>query len=531
MQITKLEYEQVPQFSKRDRAYVEEIAALRPFFQYPVSIENFEQIIEAKKDFANRESLVNIIKKQYQNTKTSDKVTTNIDALNSENTFTVITGHQPSLATGPLYFIYKIISTINLTRQLAAHYPDYNFVPVFWMGSEDHDFAEINHFNLFGKTLTWENDEKGAVGKMSTKHIASVLNELKTLLGESENAQKIYDLMYRAYAQNDTLDEATFYLANELFKEYGLVIFITSSREAKALFSDYILNEIIKQPSYDIISQTISELEEIGFRGQASGREINFFYMREGLRERIIYEGGAYKVLNTNYIFSEKEITQEVREYPERFSPNVIMRPLYQEVIFPNLAYIGGGGEIAYWLERKAQFEHFGVPFPMLIRRASVMWIDGGQAKKLNQLGLSVTEIFAEENELITNFVQKNTTQELDLSEAKKQLTDLYDNVLTQATTIDKSLKKSVLSEQTKALKSLDQLEQKLLRAEKRQHETATNRIIALKEKLFPNRGLQERKDNFMAFYVKYGDDFIRLLQRQINVLDKKMLIILDDAK
>jgi len=526
MQITKLTYDQVPQFSTRDRAYVQEVDALRPFYEYPVSVENFKTIIEKKKAYKNRNTLVNILKKQYQEVETTDKVKANIDALNSENTFTIITGHQPSLATGPLYFIYKIISTINLAEQLTKHYPAYNFVPIYWMGSEDHDFEEINHFNLFGKTLTWENDQKGAVGKMFTKNIVPVLDELKTLLGESENAQKIFDLMHRAYAQNETLDEATFYLANELFKQYGLVVFITSSREAKQLFVDFILKEIIEQPSYEIVNQTISELEKAGFKGQATPREINFFYMREGIRERIVREGEAYKVLNTNYTFSEKEITQEVREYPERFSPNVIMRPLYQEVLFPNLAYIGGGGEIAYWLERRAQFEYFGVPFPMLVRRASVMWLDAGQTKKMNQLGFSITEIFREEDALIKHFVQKNTTQELDLSEAKTQLKTLYDTILAQAKSIDNSLEKSVLGEQTKALKSLDQLEQKLLRAEKRQHETSTNRIKGLKGKLFPNRGLQERKDNFMAFYLKYGDDFIGTLKEHIDVLDKQMLVI-----
>jgi len=529
MKITKLTYDKISQFSTRDKAYVQEVEALRPFYKYPVSIENFDQVIQAKKGFQHREVLVDIFEKQYKDVITTQKVHDNISSLKSENTFTVITGHQPALATGPLYFIYKIISTINLTEQLAEHYPDYHFVPVFWMGSEDHDFEEINHFNLFGKTFTWENDEKGAVGKMSTKNIVPVLEDLKNTLGDSENAQKVYDLMHRAYAQNDTLDEATFYLANELFKEYGLLVFITSSPEAKRLFTDFILKEIIERSSYSIVNQTIDYLTENGFKGQASPREINFFYMREGLRERIVREGEAYKVLNTDYVFSEKEITQEVREHPERFSPNVIMRPMYQEVLFPNLAYIGGGGELAYWLERKAQFEHFGVPFPMLIRRSSVMWIDAGQSKKMSQLGLSVEDIFVEEDALITHFVQQNTKQELDLSEAKTQLKTLYDTILAKAKNIDNSLEKSVLGEQTKALKSLDQLEQKLLRAEKRQHETATSRIRGIKSKLFPNRGLQERKDNFIAFYLKYGDDFIGTLKREINALDKKMLMIMDD--
>ncbi len=529
MQITKLDYKDVPQFSKRDKAYVQQDAVLRSFYAHSPDLNSFAEVIELKKQQQiPRKELVDMLQLQYKNVEASHKVQKNISSLADENTFTIITGHQPSLATGPLYFIYKILSTINLTEQLSVRHPDKHFVPVYWMGSEDHDFEEINHFHLFGKTLTWENEEKGSVGKMSTKGILPVLEELKNLLGESENATQIYDLMYEAYAKHDTLDEATFYLTNALFQDYGLVVFITSSPKAKSLFVEYMLKEIIEQASYKIVNKTIAELEKAGFKAQASPREINLFYMRKGLRERIVQEAGVFKVLNTDFTFTKKEIEEELHSHPERFSPNVLMRPLYQEVLFPNLAYIGGGGELAYWLERKAQFEYFKVPFPMLIRRASVMWINAGQAKKLNQLGLSVQDIFTAEDQLISNFVRENTEQEVNLTDDRAALEQIYIQILAKAKAIDPALEKSVLGEQAKALKSLQQIETKLLRAEKRQHETHTKRITGLKDKLFPKRGLQERKDNFISFYLKYGDEFMQVLKKHIDALEGKMLVLVE---
>ncbi len=530
MQIHKLPFSAVPQLSHRDKAYVEGNGKLSPFYKYKVDIDSFAQVMEDKaKDKIDRPLLVETLNTQYTGLPQSDQLKTNIQSLADSNTFTVTTAHQPSLFTGPLYYIYKIISTINLAKNLKAKYPQNHFVPVFVTGGEDHDFEEVQTVHIFNKTLTWESGEKGSVGAMKTKSLEPVLAELKEILGEGTNEQKIYDLLHRAYTENEIYSAGTIQMVNEIFMEDGLVVLNMNHPKLKAAFAEIIKKEVIEQPSMALVETTSQSLNHLGFKQQATPREINFFYLRDQIRERLVFEDGQYKVLNTDFSFTETEMIAEIENHPEHFSPNVVMRPLYQECILPNLAYIGGGGELAYWLERKSQFEHFKLNYPMLIRRNSVMWLDKGGLKKLNKLNLSVEDIFTETESLIKLFIQKVATSTLSLENEKKQLSELFESIAQKASKIDTTLSKTVLAEGAKQAKSLGHLESKIIRTEKQKHEVSINQIRGLKEKLFPKNGLQERKDNFISYYVKYGDRFIETLKANLDPLDKGFLVIVDE--
>eukprot|EP00903_Cladosiphon_okamuranus_P000206 g206.t1 len=289
--------------------------------------------------------------------------------------------------------------------------------------------------------------------------------------------------------------------------------------ELKRLFIPIMEEELFQQPSQAFVEKAQQELEAAGFSGQAYARDINLFYLRDGLRERIELNDGKYQVLNTDYAFTREEIKQELHSHPERFSPNVIMRPLYQEKVLPNLAYIGGGGELAYWLERKEQFAHFGLNFPMLIRRNSLLWLDKGTVKKMSKLELEVEDLFVETEALLKQFVKSQTDNELTIAEEKAQLEALFTSIADKARDIDPTLAKAIEAEYTRQAKSVDNLEGRLMRAEKQKHEIALNQIRKLKEKLFPNNGLQERYDNFLNFYTRYGHDFISTLIEVLNPL------------
>ena len=150
MQKINIPYAAIDYLSKSDKAYAQNYETLRPFYKYDVSIDSFQQTIEDKqKEKINRATLHEVIVAQYKNVETTEAVLQNIEKLQSENTFTIITAHQPSLFTGPLYYIYKIVTAINLAKELSAKYPKYQFVPVFYLGSEDHDFDEISYLHLF----------------------------------------------------------------------------------------------------------------------------------------------------------------------------------------------------------------------------------------------------------------------------------------------------------------------------------------------------------------------------------------------
>ena len=398
---------------------------------------------------------------------------------------------------------------------------------MFISSGEDHDFAEVNHLHIFNKTLSWESGETGPVGLMKTATLAPVLNELKEILGNSDNAAKIYQLIHRIYTENTRYDQAAFTLAHELFMEDGLVVINTNDARLKRQLQPIIREEILEQPSHALVSETIAKLEAAGFPSQASPRGINFFYLGEQFRERIVEEDSVFKVLNTGLVFSRSEMETAIENHPEGFSPNVIMRPLYQEKILPNLAYIGGGGEIAYWLERKKQFEHFGLNFPVLVRRNSALWIDPASSKRMEKLGLEVNDLWEDTEDLIKIYLKRNAEAEFHLSPEKEALEAVFKQVAGKTEAVDATLVKTVWAEHAKALKSLEQLEIRLVRAEKQKHETSIQQIRGLKEKLFPGNGLQERYDNFLPFYLRLGDGFFSELKRHFDPLEKKFVVLL----
>ena len=525
--IKNIPFQLIPQLSKTDLAYATADPFLKPFFSYNVDIQAFAKVIsDKKKQNVNRKLLVNVLKKQYSAFDFSETTAKNIELLGNENTFTVTTAHQPSLLLGPFYFIHKIASTINLARQLNAQYPNNQFVPMFVIGGEDHDFDEVSSINLFGKKITWQNDETGSVGMMSTESLRTVLEELKPILGESENAKTIFSLIEKNYTAHKVYHTAAQGLINDLFGKYGLLVLNPNNKDLKANFIPFILREILEQASQKLVEEAQKSLVKLGFKAQAFPREINLFYLKEQLRERIVFEENKYKVLNTDYVFSKEEMIKEIENYPERFSPNVVLRPVYQEVTLPNLAYIGGGGEIAYWLERKTQFEFFGINFPMLIRRNSAVIVDEGSQKKMEKLDLTYEDIFQDSDFLTKKYVTKNASGELNILQEKNEIRAIFSRIESIAKEIDTTLTSAVAAEATKQLSALDQLENRLVRAEKQKHEVALNQIKGLLQKFCPNGGLQERFDNFLPYYIKYGDELFEMLINNLNPLQQGFVVL-----
>ncbi len=527
MKILEIPYQQTNYFSKIINDYLKNDSKIELFYQYYPTISNFKKQLELKKSFSdkNRKNLVSVLQKQYKNSVLSNKTKQNILALNNPHTFTVTTGHQLNLFTGPLYFLYKIISVINLSEQLKNTYSDYNFVPIYWMATEDHDFEEINYFNFKNKKIQWNKKTSGAVGRIHTNGLEQVYNRFKKELGAGENAKKIADLFKKSYLNHSNLTEATHYLANELFKEYGLVIIDADDKLLKKEFSLYIKDELLNQTAFKEINKTKSKLGK-NYKIQVNPREINLFYLKDNLRERILFEKNKYAVLNTNISFTEKEILDEVENFPERFSPNVIMRPLYQEVILPNLAYIGGGGELAYWLELKSYFTKVNVTFPMLILRNSALLITNKQFKKLEKLQISVDELFLKQQELINKKVIEFSNLNLDFSKQKEFLKQQFIQLKQIAEQTDKSFIGAVSAQEKKQINGLDNLEKRLLKAEKRKLKALVSRITDLQNQLFPNDSLQERFANFSEFFLETGEELIPLIKNNLEPLKFKFTVI-----
>ena len=511
--------------------YLDERQELQPFYNRFPKIENFKNQIEEKETSYNKDSrnvLVSVLKKQYKSVETSKATLDNIELLQQSNSFTITTGHQLNLFTGPLYFLYKIISTINLTKELKAVYPKYNFVPIYWMASEDHDFDEINYFNFKGKKVKWHRDASGGVGELDTNGLDKVFESFSKELGQGANATFLKELFKNAYLKHENLADATRYVANELFKGLGLVIIDANDRELKHLFIPYIKEELLNQTSYKSVSQTNQQINELpsNYKIQVNPREINLFYLKEGLRERIVFENDIYKVVDTSITWSKSELLEHLDEMPERFSPNVIMRPLYQEVILPNLCYIGGGGELAYWFQLKSNFEAVQVTFPMLLLRNSVLIKTLKQSEKLDKLGISINDLFSKQNDLINQQIKRLSIIDIDFSSQKKHLQNQFKALYKLAEETDKSFLGAVAAQEKKQLKGLSNLEKKLLKAQKRKLDDQISRITEIQNELFPSKSLQERNLNFSELYLEFGDQLIQQLVLNLQPLKGDFLIL-----
>lgn len=530
MKATYLNYSETKSFSPAIIRYLANDPELDRFRSFKADIEGFRQLINGKENTSDRVILTEVLKEQYSKLaeSASSEVQNNIDLLLEKNTFTVTTGHQLNIFTGPLYFILKIASTIRLAMELKKNFPEKNFVPVYWMATEDHDFDEINHTFIANKKISWHTEAAGATGRLPMKGIEKAIKEYTSILGISENAEDLKKIITRAYTGNSNLADATKELVNSLFEEYGLVILDADHPKLKKEFSSIILDDIIHQHSYKHIIATNKKLEELGIDIQVKPREINFFYLRDGLRERIVFEDNTFNILNTEIRFTAEELKQEIKEYPERFSPNVIMRPLYQEVILPNLAYIGGGAEIIYWLQLKQNFDFYGVDFPVLLLRNSVLFTSDNLKSKLARLDLSFKDIFKGTEVLKSDWVLNHTSHTLNLSDEWNELSCIFEKIKIRSHKIDPTLGPSTEAVKARLNKAIKNLEGKLIKAEKKNYADALSQIDSIKIKLFPRGGLQERTENFGLFYVKHGKGFIKTIIESLNPLDLKFTILED---
>ena len=512
MQHHKIPFKDTKIFSSFFLDYIDQKDSLKKFYNRFPTLSAFEdQITEKQKSFSStaRITLQNVLNEQYKDLTVAELVATNIKSLANEKTFTITTGHQLNILTGPLYFIYKIVSVINACKKLKEVYPKYHFVPVYWMASEDHDFEEISYFKLHGKKYTWHTDQKGAVGRFDPKSIESLLKELPGDISVFKNA----------YTKHQSLSDAVRFYVNELFGKDGLVVLDADNKELKAQLAEVIHDDFFKHTPKTRVEQTNKELNELGYSTQVFAREINFFYLDSNLRSRIERTDGGFAVVDTALTFSDSEIKELIKKEPEKFSPNVILRPLYQEIILPNLAYVGGPAEVIYWLQLKGVFNHFKTPFPFLMPRNFALVLSGPISRKFDKTGLSREELFEDKDYLFNDWVQKNTHHNLSLHEELKAAKQLFDQIKLKAEEIDPTLGPMLSAEAKRTANSFEKIENKMLRAEKRLHADKLRQIEEVKEALFPNGGLQERSDNFLNFYQQ-DLNFIQSVSKNFDAFD-----------
>lgn len=525
-----ISYQETGYFSKIVTEYISQNNTLRNFYQYPADLLGIKDGITARKNYnTNRNLLAEQLEKQYLQVETGSKVKDNIAALKDENTFTICTAHQPNIFTGHLYFIYKIVHTIKLADALNRQFPGNKFVPVFYVGSEDADLEELGEVFINGEKYKWDTKQTGAVGRMIVDDgLLKMLKKIKGQVTVQPFGKQVIELVEQCYVKGKTIQDACFCLVNQLFGEYGLIILLPDNAELKRQMLAVFEDDIFSNTPSGIVNKTSAQLAQ-HYKVQAHPREINLFYLKDNIRNRIVQQKEVYNVHDTDITFTKEELKNELVQHPERFSPNVILRALYQETILPNIAFIGGGGELAYWLELKDMFQHYNVPYPVLILRNSFLLVDEKTNTLIKKLSLVHTDLFKAEDDLVKDMVKKNSSHPLSLHKEKEQIASIYKEIQSSIKEVDGTLVKHVESLQVKLLKTLDKLEVKLLRAEKRKFEAQQKQIKKLRSLLFPNNNLQERVENFMPFYAKWGEAFMKVVYDSSLTFEQQFCIIKEE--
>lgn len=531
---TRIPYKQTNAFSKIIIDYINQSGSIKPFFPFTPSLKGIQQTIEARKSFnTDRESLVSVLKDQYKNIDKNAIIQLNLESLLSPDCFTITTAHQNNIFTGPLYFIYKIVHAVRLSDHLREVLPAYNFVPVFYMGTEDADLAELNHIYLGGEKLEWKTKQQGAVGRMKIdkdliNHISKMEGELSVL----PNGADLMGLLKNCYKEGSTVQEATFHFLHQLFGEYGLIVLIADEARLKKQMRTIFEDDLLNQTASSVVERSAAKLEKAGYQVQAHPREINLFYLKDDLRERIeevprsARDDKSWRVVSGKVSFTKEELLNELDLNPERFSPNVILRGLFQETILPNIAFIGGGGELAYWLQLKDLFDNYKIPFPVLVLRNSFLIIEEKWREKMAHLKLETDDFFLPEADILNKWVSRESKIEIKLNGSLTELEKLYELFKKQATAIDKTLEQHVDALKTKTVFRLQELEKKMLRAEKRKFADQQRQIHAIKSHLFPRNGLQERYENLSYYYSLWGKKFIQILYEQSPTLEQEFTIL-----
>jgi bacillithiol biosynthesis cysteine-adding enzyme BshC len=523
-----LPYQQTGYFSRIITDYLERSGELTPFYAQPVSPEGFRSAIETRQHAPiQRKILVDALTEQYAGMDEAPKVTEHISKLGDERTFTVCTAHQPAIFTGHLYFIYKILHTIRLAEWLGEQHPDKRFVPVFFMGSEDADLEELGHVYLGGEKLEWDTKQTGAVGRMHTKGLDKLLYRIEGELSVQPYGAALMQLLKTSYLDGRDIQTATFRLLHQLFGEYGLVVLIADKAVFKQQMIPVFEDDLFRQTPSAIVEKTIARLSE-RYKVQANPRPINLFYLKDDIRNRIERAGSEFVVVDTPLRFTEEEMRKELHAHPERFSPNVILRGLFQETILPNLAFVGGGGETAYWLELKDLFDRYGRPFPILVLRNSFLLVQKVWMEKLEHAGFGLADLFREADDLVNDLVKRESDHALSLEGEIAAANDYYEALKARTRPVDPTLEQHISALQVRALEPIRTLEKKLLKAEKRRFGEQQRQLYSLKSALFPHENLQERIDNFMPWYAAYGPSFIRELYRHSPALAQEFIVLVE---
>lgn len=523
--------------------YIYEFENVAAFYRYNFRdkekyLEVFKSVL--KKKASSDFKISEIISNQYNAYNSlSEKTKKNIKLLESSKTLAVITGQQLGILSGPLYTIYKIITAIKLSSQLNERYTDFNFVPVFWMESDDHDFNEVHQINILNNennlvTIKYKEDVsddaiRASVGNLIIdESINEFFNQLELNLRQTEFKSNIISKLREIYSTGKSFKESFHKLLFWLFDEYGLIIFDPSTDEVKKALKPIFLTEInnFRVHTQKLVSVSAT-LEEV-YHAQVKVKPVNLFYHIENGRYSIEPVDEIFKLRRKRKQFTKDEIIQEINEHPERFSPNVLLRPITQDYLFPTAFYVAGPSEISYFAQIHPLYEFFEIETPIIYPRSSATLVEKSVLTFMEKYDLTMRDVFLGTDHLkekILSSVAENNIDSI-FEDATKNLNLIFDELKEKLFAIDKTISDSANRYREKVMFAINELKFKAERAHESRFETIIRQISKLSNLLYPNENLQERELNYFYFANKFGEEFHRKLYEELSISEFEHQVI-----
>lgn len=524
MERIAINYRDTGRFAPLVTDYLDNAPWLRPLHMFRPDRQGIRDAMRQRAfPDAQRAALVEALRRQYAGLDISGATRRNIELLARQGTCTVTTGHQLCLFTGPLYVPFKVLNVLRIARELGSEQQP--LVPVFWMASEDHDLAEVDHAWVNGREVRWAAKAGGPVGRMRLECIGDALAQVEAALLPARCRPELWDALHAAYAPGATLAQATRRFLDHLFGRHGLVIIDGDDPVLKQALVPIARRELLE----GVVEGEVHRADQVlaqRYPIQVHARAVNLFHLGAGRRSRVERDGNGFRVLDGGPRYDRDTMLAELEARPGDLSPNVLLRPLYQEAVLPNAAYVGGGGEVAYWLQLRHLFDAFAMPMPPVVLRTSAALLQQKQARHWRALGLEMSDLFRSPDAVHAQLARAHGGVRTDLSAERAALQRVHAELALHMAAVDPTLEAAARAREKRALDGIDALEAKLLRAAKRRvgdQWRQADRVLAA----FLPAGLQERRNNILPLLNEHGPALLDELLEQLDPFDTRFSVLI----
>ncbi|MCW8803673.1 MAG: bacillithiol biosynthesis cysteine-adding enzyme BshC [Ignavibacteriaceae bacterium] len=497
----------------------------------------FKSITENNRNLSP--SISEIVSKQYSQLNPSELTLKNIEKLSDNKTLAIVTGQQLGILGGPLYTCYKIITAIKLSKFLSERYDDFNFVPVFWLEADDHDFNEVRTIKTIdeGNSLVTigykeeieEDDLKQSVGLINLDNsINNFFEKLSSGLKETEFKPVMIEQLKDFYKEGKSFKEAFRDLVFSYFDQYGLIIFDPQDNEVKKMLRPVFKKEITNFRIHtEQLVQVSATLEEL-YHAQVKVKPVNLFLRVDEGRYSIEPVENEYRLRRKRKSFTQEQLLELLENEPDKFSPNVLLRPICQDYLFPTAFYIAGPSEISYFAQIKPLYELYDIVQPIIFPRSSLTILENSIANSLEKYSVDLNDIFIDVENVkkkIINSVEESSIDEM-FDGISNQIETTFDQLKEKLLDLDKTIADSSNRYRDKILGTVSELKSKAEKAQQKKYEVTLRQIDRAAVHLFPNSNLQEREINFVYFANKYGEDFLKKIfeELQINKFEHQVI-------